>query len=98
MTEKTPQDGETLEEQPYAAGADPVEAQAGTRRLLAGWRGRQDGNQIGELIRLRHRRRIVTRDEFARMSRTAPDILSLDAFRVDQDRTPEQGANDPNDR
>lgn len=41
MPKKTPQDWESLEEQLYAAGADPAEVQAGTRRLLAEARGRQ---------------------------------------------------------
>ncbi|MFD9421169.1 MULTISPECIES: type II toxin-antitoxin system Phd/YefM family antitoxin [unclassified Streptomyces] len=54
----------------------------------------RDGHQIGELIPLRRRRRFVPREEFAGMSRTAPDI-SLDAFRADQDRTAEQGTDDP---
>ncbi|MFG3242199.1 type II toxin-antitoxin system Phd/YefM family antitoxin [Streptomyces sp. NPDC048157] len=53
----------------------------------------RDGHQIGELIPLRRRRRFVPREEFASMSRTAPDI-SLDAFRADQDRTAEQGTDD----
>lgn len=54
----------------------------------------RDGHQIGELIPLRRRRRFVPREEFAGMSHAAPDI-SLDAFRDDQDRTAEQGADDP---
>jgi antitoxin (DNA-binding transcriptional repressor) of toxin-antitoxin stability system len=44
----------------------------------------RDGHRIGELIPLRHRRRFVSRDEFAGMSRNAPDA-DLDAFRADQD-------------
>ncbi len=44
----------------------------------------RDGHRIGELIPLRHRRRFVSRDEFAAMSRNAPDA-GLDAFRADQD-------------
>ena len=44
----------------------------------------RDGHQIGELIPLRRRRRFVSRQEFAAMSRSAPD-LSVDAFRADQD-------------
>lgn len=53
----------------------------------------RDGHQIGELIPLRRRRRFVSRDEFAAMSRSAPDI-SLDAFRADQEATAEQRADD----
>lgn len=41
MPKKTPQSWEALEEQLYAAGADPAAVQAGTRRLLAEARGRQ---------------------------------------------------------
>jgi antitoxin (DNA-binding transcriptional repressor) of toxin-antitoxin stability system len=43
----------------------------------------RDGHRIGELIPLRHRRRFVSREEFAAMSRNAPDA-DLDAFREDQ--------------
>lgn len=46
----------------------------------------RDGRQIGELIPLRQRSRFVARDEFAAMSRSAPDI-SIHAFRADQDAT-----------
>ncbi|HSA49734.1 MAG TPA: helix-turn-helix transcriptional regulator [Yinghuangia sp.] len=41
MPKKTPQDWEDLEQQLYAAGADPTEVRAGARRLLAEARGRQ---------------------------------------------------------
>lgn len=44
----------------------------------------RDGNQIGELVPIRRRRRFVSRQEFAAMSRNAP-ADSLDAFRADQD-------------
>lgn len=44
----------------------------------------RDGHEIGELIPLRRRRRFVSRQEFAAMSRGAPN-LSVDAFRADQD-------------
>lgn len=44
----------------------------------------RDGHRIGELIPLRHRRRFVSRKEFAAMSRNAPDA-DVDAFRADQD-------------
>jgi len=44
----------------------------------------RDGHRIGELIPLRRRRRFVTRQEFAAMSRNAPAI-DPEAFRADQD-------------
>jgi prevent-host-death family protein len=44
----------------------------------------RDGHQIGELIPIRRRRRFVSRQEFAAMSRNAPDT-GLEAFRADQD-------------
>jgi prevent-host-death family protein len=48
----------------------------------------RDGHRIGELIPLRRRRRFVSREEFATMSRNAPDT-DLDAFRADQDASAE---------
>jgi prevent-host-death family protein len=44
----------------------------------------RDGHRIGELIPLRRRRRYVSRQEFATMSRNAPAV-DLDAFRADQE-------------
>jgi len=44
----------------------------------------RDGHQIAELIPIRRRRRFVSRQEFAAMSRNAPSA-DLDAFRADQD-------------
>jgi prevent-host-death family protein len=44
----------------------------------------RDGHQIGELVPIRRRRRFVSRQEFAAMSRNAP-AAGLEAFRVDQD-------------
>jgi prevent-host-death family protein len=44
----------------------------------------RDGHRIGELIPLRRRRRFVSRQEFATMSRNAPSV-DLEAFRADQD-------------
>jgi len=44
----------------------------------------RDGHRIGELIPLRQRRRFVSRQEFAAMSRNAPAV-DLDTFRADQD-------------
>jgi prevent-host-death family protein len=44
----------------------------------------RDGHRIAELIPLRQRRRFVTRQEFAAMSRNAPAV-DLEAFRADQD-------------
>jgi len=57
----------------------------------------RDGHRIGELIPLRRRRRFVTREEFAAMSRSAP-ALDLDAFRSDQEAALDQLATDPYDR
>src|SRR6201998_2342364 len=44
----------------------------------------RDGHQIGELVPIRRKRRFVSRQEFAAMSRNAPGN-NLDAFRADQD-------------
>jgi prevent-host-death family protein len=44
----------------------------------------RDGHRIGELIPIRHRRRFVSRQEFAAMSRNAPET-DLEGFRADQD-------------
>jgi prevent-host-death family protein len=44
----------------------------------------RNGHQIGELVPVRRRRRFVSRQEFAAMSRNAP-ATDLDAFRADQD-------------
>ena len=44
----------------------------------------RDGHQIAELIPLRRRRKFVSRQEFAAMSRTAPPV-DIEAFRADQD-------------
>jgi prevent-host-death family protein len=49
----------------------------------------RDGHRIGELIPLRHRRRYVSREEFAAASRHAPGI-NLEAFRADQDAVGDQ--------
>ena len=57
----------------------------------------RDGHRIGELIPLRRRRRFVTREEFAAMSRGAPSI-DLDAFRADQEAALDQRTTDPYDR
>jgi prevent-host-death family protein len=54
----------------------------------------RDGHHIGELIPLRRRRRFVTREEFAAMSRGAPAI-DLDAFRADQEAAIDQRMSDP---
>jgi prevent-host-death family protein len=50
----------------------------------------RDGHQIGELVPIRRRRRFVSRQEFAAMSRNAPGN-NLDAFRADQDAAADQG-------
>jgi prevent-host-death family protein len=57
----------------------------------------RDGNRIGELVPLRHRRRFVSREEFAAMSRNAPGV-SLDAFRADQDAAADHEASSAYDR
>jgi len=44
----------------------------------------RDGHHIGQLVPLRRRRRFVSRQEFAAMSRNAPDA-DLEAFRADQE-------------
>src|ERR1700728_3092642 len=44
----------------------------------------RDGHRIGELIPIRRRRTFVSRQEFAAMSRNAPET-DLQAFRADQD-------------
>jgi antitoxin (DNA-binding transcriptional repressor) of toxin-antitoxin stability system len=57
----------------------------------------RDGHRIGELIPLRRRRRFVSRQEFAAMSRNAPDV-DLDAFRADQDAAADHGASSAYER
>ena len=57
----------------------------------------RDGHEIGELIPIRRRRRFVSRQEFAAMSRKAP-ADSLDAFRADQDVTADHEDSAPYER
>ena len=57
----------------------------------------RDGHRIGELIPLRRRRRFVTREEFATMSRGAPP-MDVEAFRADQDVALHSRSTDPYDR
>lgn len=57
----------------------------------------RDGHRIGELIPLRQRRRFVSRQDFAAMSRNAPDI-DLEAFRADQDAAFDHEASNPYER
>jgi prevent-host-death family protein len=57
----------------------------------------RDGHQIGELVPLRRRRRFVSRQEFAAMSRNAP-AASLDAFRAHQDAAAGHEDSDPDER
>ncbi|WP_280370034.1 type II toxin-antitoxin system Phd/YefM family antitoxin [Nocardia wallacei] len=57
----------------------------------------RDGHEIGELIPLRRKRRFVTREEFAAMSRNAPSI-DLTTFRADQDIALEHDADDAYER
>jgi antitoxin (DNA-binding transcriptional repressor) of toxin-antitoxin stability system len=54
----------------------------------------RDGHQIGELIPIRRRRKFVSRQEFAAMSRNAP-ATELEIFRADQDATAEHNDGDP---
>jgi antitoxin (DNA-binding transcriptional repressor) of toxin-antitoxin stability system len=49
----------------------------------------RDGHRIGELIPLRRKRRFISRQEFAAMSRNA-EAIDLEAFRADQDATMDQ--------
>lgn len=57
----------------------------------------RDGHEIGELVPIRRRRRFVSRQEFATMSRNAPEG-GLDAFRADQDATADHEDGDPYER
>ena len=57
----------------------------------------RDGHRIGELIPLRRRRRFVTREEFATMSRGAPS-MDVQAFRADQDAALRSRSDDAYDR
>jgi prevent-host-death family protein len=57
----------------------------------------RDGHHIAELIPLRRRRRFVTRQEFAAMSRTAPTV-DLEGFRADQDTAIDHEADNRYDR
>jgi prevent-host-death family protein len=57
----------------------------------------RDGHEIGELIPLRRRRRFVTRDEFAAMSRNAAPI-DVTAFRADQAAAADHDMVDPDGR
>ena len=57
----------------------------------------RDGHRIGELIPLRRRRRLVSRQEFAAMSRNAPGV-DLEAFRADQDAALDHEAGSRRDR
>ena len=57
----------------------------------------RDGHRIGELIPLRRRRRFVTREEFAAMSRGAPS-MDVEAFRADQDAALRSRSDDAYDR
>jgi antitoxin (DNA-binding transcriptional repressor) of toxin-antitoxin stability system len=57
----------------------------------------RDGQQIGELIPIRRRRRFVSRQEFGAMSRNAPGN-DLEAFRADQDAVADHEAGSPDER
>jgi antitoxin (DNA-binding transcriptional repressor) of toxin-antitoxin stability system len=55
------------------------------------------GHRLGELIPLRRRRRFVSRQEFAALSRNAP-TADLEAFRADQEAALDQEAGSRYDR
>ena len=57
----------------------------------------RDGHRIGELIPLRRRRRFVTRQEFATMSRGTPS-MDVEAFRADQEAALRSRLTDAYDR
>ena len=57
----------------------------------------RDGHRIGELIPLRRKRRFISRQEFAAMSRNA-EAIDLEAFRADQDAAMDQDPGNPYDR
>lgn len=57
----------------------------------------RDGHRIGELIPLRRRRRFVSRQEFAALSRNAPGI-DVETFRADQDAAADHEAAGPDDQ
>ena len=57
----------------------------------------RDGHRIGELTPIRRRRKFVSRQEFAAMSRNAP-TGDLDAFRADQEAVADQEESDPYER
>ncbi|KEZ34252.1 prevent-host-death family protein [Frankia sp. CeD] len=57
----------------------------------------RDGHQIGQLVPIRRRRRFVSRQEFAAMSRNAPDT-GLEAFRADQEAAADHEATDAYDQ
>jgi prevent-host-death family protein len=57
----------------------------------------RDGHRIGELIPLRRRRRFVSQQEFAAMSRNAPSV-DMETFRTDQDIAVDHEAAGPYDR
>lgn len=54
----------------------------------------RDGHEIGELIPLRRRRRFVSRDEFATMSRNAATV-DITALRADQAAVADHDVADP---
>lgn len=57
----------------------------------------RDGYEIGELVPIRRRRRFVSRQEFAVMSRNAP-VGDPHAFRADQDAVANHEESDPYER
>ena len=57
----------------------------------------RDGHRIAELIPLRQRRRFVSRQEFALMSRNSPAV-DIETFRTDQDAALDHQEFSPYDR
>jgi antitoxin (DNA-binding transcriptional repressor) of toxin-antitoxin stability system len=57
----------------------------------------RDGHRIGELVPLRHRRRLVPQREFAGGSRSAPG-MDIETFRADQDAAFDSDLTSPYDR
>lgn len=71
MPEKAAQDWEVLEQELYAAGVEPAEAEAGSRRLLAEARGHQ-------LAEARKQSGLAQRDVAARMGVSVARVSQIE--------------------
>ncbi|MCP9958955.1 MULTISPECIES: helix-turn-helix domain-containing protein [Streptomyces] len=71
MPKKAAQDWETLEQELYAAGVEPAEVEAGSRRLLAEARGRR----LGEA---RRQSGMAQRDVAARMGVSVARVSQIE--------------------